>query len=72
MLTVVGEPCPYCRDTKKVLAYLHSQGVVLKVEGELPEDADDLERSVWSSMAYDKAQQDMLEAGYTATVPLEE
>lgn len=30
--TVVGEPCPYCRDTEIALNYLDSVGAVLKVK----------------------------------------
>jgi len=59
-----------------VLSYLHSQGVVIKEEGELPENPwhqdgikyrDGLEDQ---RIVYERAQQDMLKAGYTKWSPL--
>ena len=35
--TVVGEPCPYCRDTEVALNYLYSQDVMIKV-GEISDN----------------------------------
>ena len=51
------------------LEYLHSQGVVRKVDGGLPEVAPVARGSAIENITQ-KAQQDMLEAGYTAWEPL--
>ena len=67
------DPCAECR-TNQILSYLHSQGVVIKVEGELPEEP------TWCSLdgkairgarsVYKIAQQDILNAGYAPVEPL--
>lgn len=57
----------------KVIQFLHSQGVVLKVEGELPEMKDIILGATWEeqrNVSYSQSQQDMLKAGYEATEPL--
>ncbi len=61
---------------RQAVAQLHSQGVAIKVEGELPEitfpshvnelSTVGLVASAW----YDRCQQDMLKAGYVKTEPL--
>ena len=52
--------------TDKLLFYLHSEGVVIKADRELPED---MWASPMNSVEHD-AQQDMLRAGYVAVEPL--
>ncbi len=56
--------------TDELLQYLHSQGVVRKVEGELPEWELKNTGSELENAIYRIARQDMLKAGYTLTVPL--
>jgi hypothetical protein len=63
------EVCDECI-TEDLFQYLHSQGVVIKVEGELPELS---KLGSWSwrwEGGYDMAQVDMTKAGYTKTIPL--
>lgn len=55
--------------TREVLTYLHSQGVVLKVEGELSTSEITYEEPSFYA-GYDDAKQDMLRAGYVKTEPL--
>ena len=58
----------YLKKVDQLLSYLHSQGVVIKVERELPQcpsNRDDTVRLIW-----EEAQQAMLNAGFTATEPL--
>ena len=63
--------------TAEVLRYLHSQGVVIKVDRELPKPilyghftmVDD-ERMATPREISEFTQQEMLEAGYVATEPL--
>ena len=66
-------------DSKQILSYLHSQGAVLKVERELPENPwvedkmADYYTKLWRRHHYDgynQAQQEVLKAGYKATEPL--
>ena len=55
------------RAIKDIIQYLHSQGVVLKVERKLPKNDwtnEDMKR------AWDIAQKFMLKAGYVAVEPL--
>lgn len=54
--------------TRQILDYLHSQGVVIKVEGELPE----LPKTAHEAAVkiYNKAIDDMLKAGCVKTEPL--
>ena len=72
-------PCEYIVD--HLAKYYDSQGVVIKVERELPENPipiPNLKGSVGlpqqlaavSFQTYRESQQDMLEAGYTAVEPL--
>ncbi len=70
MPTVVGEPCPYCRDTEKVLNYLDSQGVVLKVEGELLFQVVINETVPLIGTKVHIPQEVLKSAGYTAWEPL--
>lgn len=53
----------------EVIAFLHSQGVVQKVEGELPEylKSETLAGFKEHWFTYDIAQKEMLKAGYTST-----
>ena len=57
--------CEYCW-ADEILTYLHENGVVQKVEGELPEDPFPHE---WDEAhdGYSHALHDMLKAGYTLT-----
>ena len=60
--------------TDAVLNYLHSQGVVIKVEKELPTidwmDGRAIDRDSPGFRGYQVAQQQMLNAGYVAVEPL--
>ena len=64
----------------KILSYLHSQGVVIEVERELPEYPYPLVTQIAGEMEiidtwhkiYNEAQSDMLKAGYVAVVPIKE
>jgi len=47
--------------------YLHSQGLVLKVERELPKNPCFTSGYIAN---YERSQEDMLEAGYEAVIPL--
>lgn len=68
--------------SQDIMLYLHSQGVVIKVDRELPENTTrevvpgDIKKSMLLRRVgdgyYDKAQQDMLKAGYVAVKPLVE
>ena len=60
------------RAIKDIFEYLHSQGVVIKVDRELPiwelgSISNEVEYAI-----YKAAQQDMLKAGYVAVEPLVE
>ncbi len=52
----------------ELIKYLHSQGVVRKVERELPSRFLIITRSPQN--AYEQAQRDMLKSGYVAVEPL--
>lgn len=78
LITIVTDHAFYRRteeDTvNRILSYLHSQGVVIKVERELPEvplwairDGIEIKSA---DIVYKLALQDMLRAGYVATEPL--
>ncbi len=56
--------------TEKIFTYLHSQGVVIKVERELPDNPYYLVQAMAGDSIYNEAQQGMLRAGYTAFEPL--
>ena len=62
-----------------ILSYLHSQGAVIKVGGELPQNPHELHKrgtyyyeipDLTIFNVYNQAQQDMLNAGYVAVEPL--
>ncbi len=59
----------YLSDANDLSNYLTSQGVVQKVEGELPKMSDS--EMVDYGSGYSHSQQDMFKAGYTLTKPLE-
>ena len=67
-----GEEYSYGGFADEILSYLDSQGVVIKVDRELPfysyrrQDEEYLPRQ----LGYKDAQQDMLMAGYEAVEPL--
>jgi len=64
------ESSPYLSTFSRALRqFLHSQGVVIKVEGELPDTPREV---VFYSgdYGYKKSQRDMLNAGYTRTISL--
>ena len=52
----------------RVLNYLHSQGVVIKVDRELPNDA--IYRPPKQEEAYCEGRDTVIQAGYTAWEPL--
>ncbi len=64
------------RAVQLITQYLHSQGVVLKVEGKLPEIVFPMHIGSDSPIGHiarewhKKTQEDMLEAGYVKTEPL--
>ena len=62
------------RVAKEITTYLHSQGVVLKVDRELPKLYEPLtatkEQNDMVRLGYNSCKQDMLRAGYVATEPL--
>ena len=72
----------YCKRAEQIIKYLHSQGAVLKVEGELPEmlpptkkDEETAHCGQWSDKDWyyagqSKAYEKMLDAGYHKTAPL--
>lgn len=60
-----------------LIEYLHSQGVVIKVESELPKQDIYVSPAFGATVeqeskmgGYDEAQQNMLKAGYVAVEPL--
>lgn len=56
---------------KRIVEYLHSQGVVRKVDRELPDRCDDrLQNNSDFEEGYIISQKDMLKAGYVAVEPL--
>ncbi len=63
----IDKPCPHCEVVIKILNYLHSKGVVIKVDRELPP-------APWAVYRIDeiagKTQQSMLKAGYVAVEEL--
>ncbi len=54
----------------KLLNYLHSQGVVLKVDRELPMYVVHPLATAQSEAAFLEGREQLIEAGYVATVPL--
>ena len=54
--------------TDGLLGYLHSQGVVIKVDRELPDMP--CYSHTREKTAYSRSQEDMLNAGYVAVEPL--
>ena len=62
-----GESINYREYGTEIFASLHSQGVVIQIERELPEPRypnSEMDAYIW------EGQQDMLKAGYTAVEPL--
>lgn len=51
----------------EVLQCLHDNNAVIKVEGELPKITPKEYPLLWEATSAQKAQQDMLDAGYTLT-----
>ena len=62
--------CPVDDITDKILSYLHSQGVVIKVDRELPQITPAEYPVVPEAIVAQRTQQDMLEAGYVAVEPI--
>lgn len=64
----------FCRlYATNILSYLHSQGVVIKVERELPDlpiSQDDYDIVFYPEKVYREAQNIMLKADYAAVEPL--
>jgi len=60
----------YCAD--RILQYLHSQGIVIKVEGKLPTDKNlyGVAKDNLAAGCYCHGQIDMKEDGYEAVMPL--
>ncbi len=54
----------------RIVDYLHSQGVMLKRESELPDNVCENDDGRDLTTGYKLAQEDMLEAGYVAVKPL--
>ena len=62
--TIIEDDVELCNE---IFQYLHSQGVVIKVERELPKDED---YDYYEDEAFDDGQRSMVEAGYVAVEPL--
>ena len=75
---IIGEPCPHCKHAKELLDYLHSQGVVIKVDRELPTnfyhvaEGGDFEQQAKRRefIAGERMKVCMTNAGYAAVEPL--
>jgi len=63
---------PWGKTAQEILAYLHSQGVVIKVEKELPSDKNlyGVAKDNMAAGCYYHGQIDMKEAGYVAVEPI--